>query len=284
MDMHLHEQEQEQTDQTGRILRVEKEKTPTRTLNGLVSYWTDRAHSYSEQNVEEMNDWRSEAWRNLILSRAPEKKRLRILDVGTGPGFFAMTLALAGHEVTAVDVTEHMLFHAAENARAYGADVRFVLHRGESLPFEEGTFDLVVSRNVLWNLEFPEQALAEWARVLAPGGRMVYFDANWYLYLYDEELRKLRTQKKEAFRHRHPDLRKTWDLGPKRTGELEEIARSLPLSREVRPAWDTRILRGLGMQIVEVLEQAGRTVQDPLEFERDAPTQMFMVAAGKETE
>ena len=148
-------------------------------LDALTSYWTDRAKSYSAQNIAEMNDWRREAWRKLILSHAPQKEVLRVLDIGAGPGFFAINLALAGHEVTAVDVTEEMLQYAKSNAESYGARVDFVLHRGEFLPFKDGSFDLIVSRNVIWNLEYPEQALEEWERVLAPGGRMIYFDANW---------------------------------------------------------------------------------------------------------
>lgn len=251
-------------------------------LEGLTSYWTDRAASYSKQNVEEMNDWRRAAWRELILANAPQKERLRVLDVGTGPGFFAMNLALAGHEVTAVDVTENMLRYARENAAAYGASVRFVLHRGESLPFPDASFDLIVSRNVLWNLEYPSQALVEWARVLAPGGRMVYFDANWYLYLFDEALRREREDKRRAFFACHPELNGKWSLGPSRATELERTALSLPLSRERRPEWDERVLRGLGLQVVSIVEQVGRGLQDPVEFERDAPTQMFMVCAEKE--
>ena len=90
----------------------------TTILEDLTSYWTDRAHSYSAQNLAEMNDWRRQAWRELILKHAPEKECLRILDVGTGPGFFAINLALAGHEVTAVDVTEHMIWHARQNAES----------------------------------------------------------------------------------------------------------------------------------------------------------------------
>ncbi len=86
-------------------------------------------------------------------------------------GCRAINLALAGHEVTAVDVTEHMIWHARQNAESYGANVTFLVQRGEFLPFEDGSFDLIVSRNVIWNLEYPEEALAEWARVLAPGGR-----------------------------------------------------------------------------------------------------------------
>ena len=80
--------------------------------------------------------------------------------VGTGPGFFAINLALAGHEVTAVDVTEHMIWHARQNAESYGANVTFLVQRGEFLPFEDGSFDLIVSRNVIWNLEYPEEAAA----------------------------------------------------------------------------------------------------------------------------
>ena len=118
-------------------------------LEGLTSYWTDRAKSYSVQNIAEMNDWRQQAWRKLILSYAPPKECLRILDVGTGPGFFAINLAMAGHNVTAVDVTEEMLFHAKENAKSYGTKVNFILHRGEFLPFEDNSFDLIVSRNVI---------------------------------------------------------------------------------------------------------------------------------------
>jgi len=177
-------------------------------LKGLTSYWSDRAHSYSTQNLEELNDWRRLAWRELILSHAPKKTRLRVLDIGTGPGFFAINLALAGHDVTAVDVTEHMLWHAERNAHAYCAPVKFVLNDGDSLPFGSSTFDLVVSRNVLWNLEHPKDALCEWSRVLSSGGRMVYFDANWYLYLYDDNLRSEREKARLAFCTNHPEASK----------------------------------------------------------------------------
>ena len=130
-------------------------------LDGLKSYWGVRSESYSRQNVAEMNDWRRDVWRDMILEYAPEGESLKILDVGTGPGFFAMNLALAGHHVTAVDVTEEMLRHAEENAEAYGAQIRFLSYDGKHLPLESESFDLVVSWNVLWIMEDPDGALLE---------------------------------------------------------------------------------------------------------------------------
>lgn len=137
-------------------------------LDGLKSYWGVRSESYSRQNIEELNNWNKEAWRQLILQYVLPKKSIRILDMGTGPGFFAINLALAGHQVSAVDVTEEMLAYARENAEAYGVEAEFILYDGEHLPFAGGSFDLVISKNVLWNLEKPKAALCEWQRVLVP--------------------------------------------------------------------------------------------------------------------
>ena len=251
-------------------------------LKGLTSYWADRSPSYSRQNVEEMNNWKRKAWCDLILQYAPDKDLLRILDVGTGPGFFAMALNLAGHDVTAVDVTEKMLVHARENADAYGAHVNFVLHRGEELPFADGSFDLIVSRNVMWNLEYPETALGEWKRVLTPGGRLVYFDANWYLYLFDEELQKPQKKLREEFIKLHPDFSRSGDLPAGRAQDLERIAYDLPLSREHRPEWDRGVLEGLDMRIVKIIGNVGPLVQEEWEQAREALTPMFMICAEKE--
>lgn len=82
------------------------------------AYWTQRAEGYSEYNQQEMADARRSMWKNKLLSlleeNFPGKKpeELKVLDVGTGPGFFALLLAEAGYQVTAADVTEEMLKEA----------------------------------------------------------------------------------------------------------------------------------------------------------------------------
>jgi len=260
------------------------EETASEVLKGLQSYWTDRSPSYSTSNIEEMNNWKRKAWTELIAQYAPEGQRLRVLDVGTGPGFFAMALSLVGHDVTAVDVTEQMLAHARENAAAYGAEVKFVLHRGETLPFDDASFDLIVNRNVIWNLEFPEEALREWKRVLRPDGRMVYFDANWYLYLYDEVLREQYTAYRKEFEKQYPDYTGDGKISAERLRDLELLAYDLPLSRENRPAWDRKTLAALDLRIVQVIEDVGPLVQDEAERARGKLTPLFMVCAEKPEE
>lgn len=52
------------------------------------------------------------------------------------------------------------------------------------------SFDVVVSRNLTWNLQEPAVAYKEWCRVLKKGGLLLNFDANWYGYLFDEKKRQ----------------------------------------------------------------------------------------------
>ena len=59
-----------------------------------------------------------------------------------------------------------------------------------SIAFADETFDAVVSRNLTWNLEDPEQAYKEWMRVLKKGGILLNYDANWYHHLFDAEKRE----------------------------------------------------------------------------------------------
>lgn len=54
------------------------------------------------------------------------------------------------------------------------------------LDFEDDAFDVIITRNLTWNLERPIDAYTDWHRVLKKV-RMLNFDANWYGYLLDEE-------------------------------------------------------------------------------------------------
>ncbi|HSJ17910.1 MAG TPA: methyltransferase domain-containing protein [Solirubrobacterales bacterium] len=92
----------------------------------------------------------------------------RVLDVATGPGYVAAAAAARGAQVTGIDISAKMV--ALAGARHPG--IRFLRGDAEALPFEPHSFDAVVASFAILHLGRPEVATAEFARVLAPGGRV----------------------------------------------------------------------------------------------------------------
>jgi len=117
------------------------------------------------------------AWKN-FFSKELGEKRLRILDVGTGTGFLSLSLAEIGHEVVGIDLAEGMISSARKLADDRGLDLDLMVGDAESLDFDDDSFDVVVSRWVLWTLPDPEKAISEWMRVLKPGGRAYEFGVS----------------------------------------------------------------------------------------------------------
>lgn len=106
----------------------------------------------------------------------------RMLDVGCGTGVVAITAARRGARVTALDLTPELLERARENAQIAGVTVEYHEGDAESLPFGDGTFDVVVSQFGHMFAPRPEVAVAEMLRVLKPGGTIAF--ATWPPELY----------------------------------------------------------------------------------------------------
>ena len=148
----------------------------------------------------------------------------------------------------------------------------------EALTFPDGRFDVVLSRNLTWNLPHPKQAYREWARVLAPGGLLLNFDANWYAYLFDPAERAAYEQ----------DRRNTAEAQIKdeylctEIDVMEGIAQKAPLSRIKRPDWDIRLLTELGMGQIQSDSQVWQKVWSREEKINFHATPMFLVSAVKD--
>jgi SAM-dependent methyltransferase len=103
-----------------------------------------------------------------LLDAAAVGPGTRVLDVATGPGYVAAEAAARGAFVLGVDVAESML----ALARRLHPELEFRSGDAEALWCRDGMFDAVVANFLLLHLGRPERAAAEFARVLAPGGRV----------------------------------------------------------------------------------------------------------------
>lgn len=112
------------------------------------------------------NAYISEAERSLVQSAFfPLAKR--VLDVGCGEGATFFHLG-AGEGAVGVELFEDKIRFARERLPA----CTFLVASGTDLPFEAGSFDQVIFRDVIHHMPEPEKALREARRVLAPGGRI----------------------------------------------------------------------------------------------------------------
>lgn len=137
----------------------------------ITGFWNTVAPNYeTTDNVAPAGTADYANWVAALRSVLPGSPT-RILDVGTGTGFVARIAAELGHQVTAIDLSEGML--DASSARDCGLAITFAIGDAVDPPFPERTFDVVVSRSVLWTLRQPELAFRNWYKLLAPGGRMV---------------------------------------------------------------------------------------------------------------
>ena len=142
-------------------------------------YWTLRSHDFGAVRKNELENEMGQKWLREIERLLPEKEHLRILDVGTGTGFFAVLLAQTGHQVEGIDLTPAMLEEARSLAAQRNLDIVFREMDAQALSYAEESFDVVLSRNLTWTLPEPEKAYREWFRVLKPGGWLLNFDADY---------------------------------------------------------------------------------------------------------
>ena len=146
----------------------------------VAAHWDRRAPHFDEDFGHSIRTPAERAaWDRILDLVLAGRSALDALDAGCGTGFLAFELAARGHRVIGVDFAPAMLAEARRKAAARGVSIRFEEADAEQLPFTPGSFDLAISRHLLWTLQHPEAAIDGWIRVLRPGGRLVVVDGQF---------------------------------------------------------------------------------------------------------
>lgn len=239
--------------------------------------WGD-GEDYDVYITSELNSFRKGAWKNQILKHFKNKSNLNILDVGTGPGFFATILSEEGHNVTAIDYSENMLNCARKNAEKLGVTPNFIKMDINDLDFEnksfvDSSFDVIVTRNVTWTLEFPEKVYYNLKRILKKGGKLLVYDANWHLHFFDNDIC-------ERVMEREYDYFKTYGTREVVAINNQDFFKTAPLTSIHRPTWDRDMLIKLGFN-VNINDDIGQFVYEEWEQNLYGESPLFEVCAIK---
>ncbi len=219
----------------------------------FAQYWDQRSPSFDQQpqHVSQTAE-ETAAWKDILSGLTRGREGLSVLDVGTGTGFLAFLLAGMGHHVVAIDISPGMLSRARHKTSNSGLPVSFQEADAERTGFPDQTFDMVVSRHLIWNLPYPDVAIGEWARVTRPGGVVGIINGIFSASICEEPYRA-------AFEHL-----------PMAGGAAPETVASLMEEKGLDPVW-TEWLNALA-------EVKRRTLPDGSSY---APNQRYLVAGAK---
>ena len=195
-------------------------------------------------------------------------------------GFFSILMSQEGHHCQGVDFSAEMLEKAEKNAVHYGVSekCRFTKMDVSHLDFPDGSFDLILTRNMTWTLQNPTLVFSEWFRVLRPGGCVINFVANWNRPYYDEGLRLLMQK----------DMEKLVQMGYTVVREEEhsdyhesDWIFTLPLNHEDRSVWDVKTLLSLGFTDIRIRSRLPEGIMNTYYTTYYAHIPVFMVCAQK---
>ena len=144
------------------------------------SYQPDREGRGIDQEMQRLEAQVAVSWdeERRLLERLGLQARMRVLEIGCGPGLVTKRIVEAwpGIRITALDHDAALLSRARH--RLAGSTVEFVEGPAEALPFADNEYDFAIARYVFQHLPHPVEAAREARRVLKPGGRLVAIDVD----------------------------------------------------------------------------------------------------------
>ncbi|HZX79569.1 MAG TPA: class I SAM-dependent methyltransferase, partial [Lysobacter sp.] len=150
------------------LLRQDAERVPAVLASRAAEQnWADGVAGDMERHYSPGRTWEA-----LARSALPLMETGDVLDIASGDGVLAELIAPHSHRYVCLDASSTVVMAASERLRRLG---NVEVHEGDmhALPFDDGSFDLVVLMHALTYADEPAKAVAEAARVLRPGGRLL---------------------------------------------------------------------------------------------------------------
>ena len=182
--------------------------------------WDADSADYQARNAAQLNRWDRLGWGVWDI---PEDEihalgdvaGLDALELGCGACQSGIRVAKRGARVTGLDVSANQLRAGVANQRETGVQVPLVQASGEEIPFADGSFDLVFCDHGATTFTEPARTIPEVARVLRPGGRLVFNIATPFIGAcwddgYTPPGRALRRSYFDAGREVHVDESGSW--------------------------------------------------------------------------
>lgn len=137
--------------------------------------WDAEAASFDDEPDHGLADPATRAaWRDLLVGELPPAPA-RIADLGCGTGTLTRLLVDEGYAVDGLDFSPEMI----DRSRIKVPEADFVVADAADPPFEQGAYDVVLSRHVLWALPDPVAGFAAWVALLKPQGIVVLVEGSW---------------------------------------------------------------------------------------------------------
>lgn len=150
------------------------------TVGAQRVYWDAQAAAFDNQPDHGLREASVRAaWRALLRRYLPPPSS-DVLDLGCGTGTLSVLLAEEGYHVQGVDLAPRMVAAATAKASAAGVFVTFEQGDASAPPGKTATYDVVLSRHVLWALPHPADAVRRWVHLLRPGGRLLLIEGRWW--------------------------------------------------------------------------------------------------------
>ena len=229
----------------------------------ITDYWTGRVEKFEALRLDELNSDMRQRWLYELHRYLPAGKKMDILDIGTGTGFFSFLLAEEGHNMTGIDLTEEMIRGAMHSAQLLDLHPAFLVMDAENPAFEPESFDAIVTRNLTSFLPNLPQAYKKWRGLLKKDGILINFDGDYHHDHSDAPLPE---------NHAHKDLT------AQQTAAYAHIESELREIQQPRPDWDLALLAGAGYRDLRVDRDCYRRIYREIDRFYN-PTPIFCITA-----